>query len=558
MDATNDGQTINLTCPITNTRFADDGSGSTHYSNGSDRTLTFCGPAGKLLKFDFGCASNLTIERIHPSDTLFIYNGSSTASPLLYAVTGNTANSNRLPYFDEASDFVFLSPGNCITFRFKSSAANNDDGWDACISCVDPVSCGNNEPASDLFGGAPFICNLNGYCGTTSANFGGDFPVNLNPSGGNCPSGLNFLGTIENNSWLKFVASAANVTFDFNVPIGGACINGIQAAIMAYNGTSLTRMSSCALSDGSHSGNFQLSASGLTAGETYYLMIDGNAGDVCDYTINANTGVVTVNAGPDQLCAVGSPIDLEATGPSGATYTWESLDGVVTNVIGANQTFNPAVTTTYIVEVSGTSVCNNQTDTVLVTQCSTLPVDVIDFTANCHREGILLAWTTQNERNNDFFTIEHANQNQIFIEIAQIPGMNTLNSIQTYTFNHLEANLGVNYYKLVQTDFDGTRTFLQEISINNTCYDSDFGFDVFYNPNSNGLEIAYVVNKLQPISMVLCDATGKIVFEIQEQFSPNSAQKSIPVNQNLAQGIYYLKFETPSITFTRKLFIKQL
>lgn len=89
MDATNDGQTINLTCPISNTRFADDGSGTTHYSNGSDRTITFCGPVGKLLKFDFGCGTNSTIERIHPSDTLFIYNGNSTSSPLFYSITGN-------------------------------------------------------------------------------------------------------------------------------------------------------------------------------------------------------------------------------------------------------------------------------------------------------------------------------------------------------------------------------------------------------------------------------------------------------------------------------------
>ena len=63
MDATNDGSTINFTCPISNTRFTDDGANSTHYSNGVDRTITFCAQAGKLLKFDFGCGSNLTIER---------------------------------------------------------------------------------------------------------------------------------------------------------------------------------------------------------------------------------------------------------------------------------------------------------------------------------------------------------------------------------------------------------------------------------------------------------------------------------------------------------------
>jgi hypothetical protein len=32
-------------------------------------------------------------------------------------------------------------------------------------------------------------------------------------------------------------------------------------------------------------------ATGLTPGNTYYLMIDGYAGDQCDYTIYINSGV---------------------------------------------------------------------------------------------------------------------------------------------------------------------------------------------------------------------------------------------------------------------------
>ena len=407
MDATNDGSTINFTCPISNTRFTDDGANSTHYSNGVDRTITFCAPAGKLLKFDFGCGSNLTIERIDPTDTLFIYNGNSTASPLLYAVTGNPSNSDRLPYFNENSSFVFLSTSECITFRFKTDASNNNDGWDACISCVDPISCGNNEPASDLFGGAPYVCNISGYCGTTSGDFGEDYPVNLNPNGGSCPSGLNFLGTIENNSWLKFIADSTSAVFDFNVPLGGACLNGIQTAVFAYDGTTLTRMSPCALSDGSHAGNFQLTASGLTVGETYYIMTDGNAGDVCDYTINVNTGVTTLDAGPNQeSCAVGGAINLSAAGPSGATYTWNSLDNVVTNEVGQNITVNPTTPTTYIVEISGGGICQNQFDTVKVTFCAVLPVELLNFSAQCKKNEVHLSWQTASEINNNYFLVQ--------------------------------------------------------------------------------------------------------------------------------------------------------
>lgn len=555
LDATNDGTTINLTCPITNTRFADDGANSTHYANGVDRTITFCAPAGKLLKFDFGCGSNLTNERIHPSDTLFIYNGNSTSAPLLYAVTGNSANSNRLPYFDEGSDFVFLSTGSCITFRLKANASNNDDGWDACISCVDPISCGDNEPASDLFGGAPYICNLSGYCGKTSGDFGSDFPVNLNTAGGSCPSGLNFLGTIENNSWIKFIADSSAAIFDFNVALGGSCLSGIQTAVFAYNGTTLTRMSPCALSDGSHSGNFQLTASGLTVGETYYIMTDGNAGDICDFTINANVGVATVSAGQDQFCAVGSPVNLSASGPTTATYTWNSLDGLVVNEIGANQTFNPTVTTTYVVEVSGGEICVNQTDTVVVTKCSGLPVSLLDFNGVCKENMIELDWQTASEINNDYFEVEKAKNAVNFIPIGRVYGNGNSSVIQQYNFQDLEPNNGVAYYRLKQVDFNGDVDYSSIIAMN-SCNGLEFEVtNLYYNSQQHEIVINLIVKNSSKVLIKLIDVQGKLILNHIISVGENQQEIRLPILGGISSGVYVINLVTDNFVANRKLYI---
>jgi len=557
LNATNDGATINLTCPITNTQFADDGATSTHYSNGVDRSITFCAPAGKLLKFDFGCNGNYTIERIHPSDTLFIYNGNSTASPLLYAVTGNSANSNRLPYFKESSAFVFLSSGNCITFRLKADASNNDDGWDACISCVDPISCGDNEPASDLFGGAPYICNLSGYCGKTSGDFGADFPKNLNPSGGSCPSGLNFLGTIENNSWIKFIADSTAAIFDFNVPLGGSCLNGIQTAVFAYNGTTLTRMSPCALSDGSHSGNFQLTASGLTVGETYYIMTDGNAGDICDFTINANVGVATVSAGQDQLCAVGSPVNLSASGPSGATYTWNSLDGLVVNEVGANQTFNPAVTTTYVVEVSGGGICVNQTDTIVVTKCIGLPVSFLGFNGYCNENKIELDWQTASEVNNDYFDVEKSKNAVNFIPIGRVNGNGNSSVIQQYNFKDLEPNNGVAYYRLKQVDFNGDIDY-SSIIVMNSCGGLDFEItNLYYNSQQNEMVVLYKAISTKNLILTVFDAQGKLVLSESLNLFPDQQSIKIPLSSTFSGSIYMVNLRTNSSSNSVKFIVNK-
>lgn len=487
MDATNNGSTFNITCPGTGVRFADEGSGSSHYSDNSDYTVTLCAEAGKLLKFDFGCGSNLTNERIDPTDTLYIYDGSSTSDPLIYAVTGTNSNGDKIPYFGESSQAEFVSPSQCITFRFVSDASENTDGWDACVRCVDPVDCGGNEPASDMFGGAPMICNLDGYCGTTSGTFGADYPYNLNKSGGNCPSGQNFLGTIENNSWLKFEATSTTAVFDFDVAVGGSCVNGIQAAILAFDGSSLTRMSDCFLSDGSHAGNFQVTGTGLTVGEEYYLMVDGNQGDICDYSITANNGVATVDAGPDQIVCAGDPVNLSASGVSGESYVWNSLDGVVVNDAGQNQTYNPLVATTYVVESIGE--CNDSRDTVNVSMCSPLPTVWGNFEAQeIQSNEVSLIWQTYSEINADRIEILRTNEIGSWFKIGEVKAKGSQSDTYNYSFNDRNPLEGTNYYRLVFIDFDGSRALSEVRSVR---FSNGVNFSFVPNPTSGKANMTF-------------------------------------------------------------------
>jgi hypothetical protein len=545
MNAANNGTTVNFTCPITNTRFADEGPDNTHYTNATaDYSITFCAPAGKLLKFDFGCGSNLTTERIHNSDTLFIYNGSSTASPLLYKVTGNSANTFRLPYFKETSTAVLLSPSSCITFRFKTNNANNDDGWDACISCVDEINCGTgNLPASDLFLGAPTICNFTNYCGTTSGDFGADMPVNLNSAGGSCPSGLNFLGTVENNSWLKFQATSTTASFDFNVALGGSCLNGIQTAIFSYNGTSLTRVSSCALSDGSHSGNFTLaSTSSLTVGETYYLMIDGNAGDICDYTINATAGVVVANAGADQsVCTSSTTL---TAGTIVGTGTW-------TVVSGSGTFANPNSSSTAVTGLTGginefqwtvsNSLCGTISDNILVDAGCLLPVELNNFTSHCENEKNKLSWQTFSESNNSLFEIEKSTDGTIFNTIGYVKAKGNSNELTQYSFNDNNVDSYTTYYyRLKQKDFNDRFSY-SNVIIKSHCIDKS-EVNIYPNPSESLFNIEISNNHSSQIEIHVTDEIGRLIKSLTFETSNENEYYKMPLNMDAyANGVYYIK-----------------
>ena len=97
--------------------------------------------------------------------------------------------------------------------------------------------------------------------------------------------------------------------------------------------------------------NGTITATGLTIGATYYLMIDGFAGDNCDYSIAASSGVFTVNvsASAASICE-GSSTTLTANATGATGYLW-APGGATTSAI----TVSPITTTTYTVTITSIS-----------------------------------------------------------------------------------------------------------------------------------------------------------------------------------------------------------
>ncbi len=551
----NNGQTI-TTC---SGKFEDSGAGTADYANNEDYTITFCSGSSQLLKFDFSAFSNVVIERIKPGDTLFIYDGNSVLSPLLYKVTGNAANSDRLPYFKEASDAIFTSPGSCITFRFKSNGSSTYDGWQAQISCVNPTTCGSgNSPASDLFLGAPTICNFNNYCGITSGDFGADMPVDLNTAGGSCPSGLNFLGTVENNSWLKFQAAATSASFVFNVPLGGSCLNGVQTAIFSYNGSSLTRMTPCANSDNSWNSTFTLTTNtALVPGNMYYLMIDGNAGDVCNYNISANSGVAIADAGIDKsVCTSSTTLNASAAVGTGTwtvisgTGTFSNPNNNVTNVTGltaGTNIFQWTINTPY---------CGTISDNITVDAGCLLSVNLTRFDANCNGNSVLLTWQTASESNNNAFYIERSIDGVNFQIIGSVKGVGNSARYNNYSFVDENKIDGLVYYRLVQIDFSGNTNQSFAITTEHTCGENTSPeISIYPNPAQGNTILSLKLIKQSLIHIEVYNSIGQQVKLIPLQTYDTGLNDINIETIEFPSGIYFIKEIINEREYIQKLLI---
>jgi len=285
----------------------------------------------------------------------------------------------------------------CIQDRRTAANAGSLVNWSITFSnspapLPPPIpACTTTIPGTSSCSNATSVCDFSGVCGNTSGTTVQDW----------AGSGLNACFGLENNSFVKFVASSATASFSVWVPTtttGGYNTAGIQ--MLFFSGTC---NSGPVTTYGCYphiypypsAGNPLITivnGTGFTPGNTYYLMIDGFNGDKCTYTIEANSGVNILDISPaaPSICA-GSSVNLTASGGSG-TYTWAPPTGLNTTS-GATVTASPAGTITYTVTSTTFGVCPVTKDvTVTVNPVPAAPV--LTVVNNCGNSTITATGVT--------------------------------------------------------------------------------------------------------------------------------------------------------------------
>lgn len=90
-----------------------------------------------------------------------------------------------------------------------------------------------------------------------------------------------------------------------------------------------------------------------------------------------------------------------------------------------------------------------------------LPIDLISFGIGPNDLGqVVIEWSTASQVNNDYFTIERSLDCEIWEDVKEIPGSGNTNTQIDYHFIDPSPYIGLSYYRLRQTDYDGkTETF---------------------------------------------------------------------------------------------------
>lgn len=180
-----------------------------------------------------------------------------------------------------------LTIGNVYFVRVYSysSTSGQTTSFDLCITELGP--CGATSVTEDFCPYAAILTQGPGsWSSSTYPYYGADEPGNISSE---------FCGSIENNSWYQFTALSTTETF--NISSVTNCVDGFGIQAEVYNVTydaggcctGFSSMSNCFNPGTQTTGT--VTATGLTVGNTYLLMVDGNAGDNCDFTVSNWTAV---------------------------------------------------------------------------------------------------------------------------------------------------------------------------------------------------------------------------------------------------------------------------
>tara|TARA_B100000508_G_scaffold141093_1_gene146519 strand:+ start:22881 stop:24350 length:1470 start_codon:yes stop_codon:yes gene_type:complete len=96
-----------------------------------------------------------------------------------------------------------------------------------------------------------------------------------------------------------------------------------------------------------------------------------------------------------------------------------------------------------------------------------LPITLMDFNGVNMNERNKLYWSTGSEKNNSHFIVEYSPDGNNWEFVDMISGAGTSTTEQHYSTDHRDFENGINYYRLLQFDFDGETTKHKVISIDN-------------------------------------------------------------------------------------------
>jgi len=171
-----------------------------------------------------------------------------------------------------------------------------------------------------------------------------------------------------------------------------------------------------------------------------------------------------------------------------------------------------------------------------------LPIELTSFTAQCspNSSSILFNWVTASELNNNYFTLQHSTGNEVWQDVATVPGKGTTTQANKYSYKlPNQYTQEVSYFRLKQTDYDGQFTYSQTVPLHH-CANYVGEVKLLPNPVQNELTAQVTINQEGYYTFSIISVTGAVV---QKQIYLPLGANTVQLDEvkDLTPGFYMLQ-----------------
>ncbi|HLG33610.1 MAG TPA: T9SS type A sorting domain-containing protein [Bacteroidia bacterium] len=190
---------------------------------------------------------------------------------------------------------------------------------------------------------------------------------------------------------------------------------------------------------------------------------------------------------------------------------------------------------------------------------STLPVELVSFTATQAGEGVEVSWATASEINNSHFTISRSADGVTFEELGRVTGNGSTTQPSNYVFQDDAPASGTSYYRLTQTDFNGLQEILKLAAVDFSSLIPEGVLTVFPNPCQGKftVNLSASAEDESVATLELLNAAGMVVYTaVAERNAQGGYTLEINADNNLAPGIYFARSLSAKNVLQQKVVIK--
>ncbi len=533
------------------------------------------------------CAIDLS-GTISPGLTLSPITGSATFcgnGADLYTVSALTSVANTY-YWTVPTNATVSAATNSLTTSFVNvnfGAINGTISVTASNGCTSDTKnlSVTGTTCDQYFGGNDDGYTSAAFCGSDLAG-GAAAPITLNAINGS----VNFCGNGSDLYTVNLATGSADF-FSWTGPAG--------ASIGQRNGTTTTSLVN--LQFAAASGNVTVTASNSCSNDSKTLAVtvttcdeyfggndDGfSVAAFCGSNLSGGAAaVIALNAisGATSICFdLGDNYSVTVAGGSPTQYSWSGPTGASpTSVLSTFSSSRASITfasTSGNVSVTASNACSSDTKILAVTgsACGTtlggsndgfsfglfgvvLPIKLVSFNAKVVEQGIETDWVTETEINNNYFSVERSTDGVKFESIARINGAGNSTKPLSYSFIDTKPYRGISYYRLKQTDFNGTFEYSKIIRVEYIVFGDESDVLVYPNPAPGSNFNLRFNNSVEgtEAELQISDMAGKTISS-QRVICNNPLTIQFPASQPMKSGMYLIIIQFNNKKVVNKLIV---